>query len=220
MKHVLMIKQCNLTGLKYLCKSSGRLDPYQYQGSGLRWTNHLKKHHKNWTRSKDVTTIILGRYDTKEELVKAGVFFSELFDVVKKDNWANLIPEKGDGGWINDQTGKHWKVKDTTKMKNTKTITDKVKLARESIRGENNHQFEGWYVTPYGKFISLADAVTEGKRLREQGAKNVVLSETIVKKYCRTENTKVLNPEGRRIYPGWRGKTPKELGFEFIEREK
>lgn len=215
-----MIKECNITGLKYLCKCIETTNPYTYHGSGKRWVNHLKKYHKNWTRSKDVTTTILGIYDNKEDLKDAGIFYSNLYNVVKDPNWANLIPESGDGGWINDQTGKSWKIKDTSKMKNKKTITESVIKARESIKGTNNHQFEGWYVTPYGTFESLSKAVKEAKKLKNQGVKEVLLSESVIKKYCRTKNNEMLNVEGRRIPKHWRGKTPKELGFSFIKKDK
>lgn len=215
-----MIKECNLTSLKYLCKCIETTDPYTYHGSGKRWINHLKKYHKNWSRSKDVTTTILGVYNNIQDLREAGIYYSNLYNVVKDPNWANLIPESGDGGWINDQTGKSWKIKDTSRMKNKKTITESVKKARESIKGENNHQFEGWYVTPYGTFDSQYNAVLKARELKNEGIKEILLSESIVKKYCRTENDKQLSIEGRRIPKNWRGKTPKELGFGFIEKDK
>jgi hypothetical protein len=219
MTQILMIKKCGITGLKYLCKCSGNVDPYKYHGSGKRWINHLKKYHKNWSRSKNIDTVILGTYETKKALKEAGIFFSEFFNIVESQDWANIIPESGDGGWVHDQTGNTWKISDTSKMRNSKTITDAVIKARQSISAENNHQFEGYYITPYGKFVSLREAVTKAKELQSLGRKDVLLSESIVKKYCRTENTKILNPEGRRTYPAWRGKTPQEIGFGFIEKD-
>jgi len=36
-------KTHNITGLQYLGKTISK-DPYSYTGSGVRWTNHLKKH--------------------------------------------------------------------------------------------------------------------------------------------------------------------------------
>jgi hypothetical protein len=219
MKQILMIKECKITGLKYLCKCVETTNPYVYHGSGRRWVNHLKKYHENWTRSPNVVTTVLGVYENKEELKKAGIYYSDLFNVVNDPNWANLIPEKGDGGWINDQTGKTWKVKDTSKMKNKKTITKAVKAGRNSIKGTKNHQFNGWYVTPYGTFESLYSAVKKANDLKKQGINEVILSESVLKKYCRFEIDKKLNNEGRRIPQSWRGKTPREIGFDFIEKE-
>lgn len=218
MKHILMIKECKLKGLKYLCKTHDGKDPYKYQGSGTRWVNHLKKYHKFWTRSKDISTKILGVYDTKEELKEAGLYYSELFDVVKSQEWANIIPEQGEGGWINDQTGKHWKIKDTSNMKGPKSVTKAVVKGRQKISGEKNYQFKGWYVTPYGKFSSGKLAIAEGKILRQLGIQTITDGSTL-RKYCRTENTVQLNKEGRRTPKEWRGKTPKELGFDFIPKD-
>lgn len=219
-KHVLMIKECQITGLRYLCKSSGKVDPFKYHGSGIRWTNHLKKYHVNWCRSTKVKTTIIGTYYNKEDLKQNGIYASSLYKVVKDPNWANLIPEQGDGGLINDQTGKHWKVKNTEKMRNKKTITEDVLQARKSLKGKNNYQFKGWYVTPYGNFVSVVDAVAEGISQREKGNKEVLTSEESVRNYCRLKNNIMLNPEGRRTPRNWRGKTPKEIGFDFIPKDE
>lgn len=86
----LYVKTHNKTGLKYLGKTIQ--DPYQYKGSGKRWRNHLKKH------GNDVTTEILLITDSKDELRERGIFFSELWDIVSSDKWANLKLEEGDGG--------------------------------------------------------------------------------------------------------------------------
>jgi hypothetical protein len=140
--------------------------------------------------------------------------------VVNDKNWANIIPELGDGGWINDQTGKTWKIKDTTNMHGKKTITDAVLSGRKHTIGEKNYQFEGWYVTPYGTFDSLLSAVSRGKELKKENDKaDVILSESVLKKYCRVNNNKLLNYEGRRIPKSWRGKTPNEIGFNFIKKD-
>jgi len=220
-KHVLMIKECQITGLKYLCKSSGKTDPFKYQGSGIRWTNHLKKYHENWSRSNKIKTTIIGIYYNKEDLKRNGLYCSSLYNVVDDPNWANLIPEQGDGGFVNNQTGRHWKVKDTSKMKNKKTITEDVLNARKSsLEGKNNYQFKGWYVTPYGTFESVVDAVAEGLLQREKGNKEVLTSEESVRNYCRLKNSEKLNPEGRRTPKNWRGKTPKEIGFGFIKKDE
>ena len=215
-----MIKECQLTGLRYLCKSSGKGDPLKYQGSGTRWVHHLKKYHKNWSRSPDVTTTILGTYPNKQELKTAGLYYSELYNVVKDYTWANLIPEQGDGGHINDQTGKTWKVKDTTKMRNKKTITEAVLSGRGNVKGTKNYQFSGWYVTPYGTYESVVAAVAGGHTERDNGNTEVLTSEASVREYCKLKNTIVLNPEGRRTPKKWRGKTPQEVGFGFISKDK
>ena len=51
-----------------------------------------KKHRTN------LDTEILGEFDTEEQFKELGRFFSELWDVVKSEEFANLRIEEGDGG--------------------------------------------------------------------------------------------------------------------------
>ena len=73
----LYVKTHNITNLKYLGYTSQ--NPFIYPGSGVYWKNHLKIH------SNDVSTEILGTYETKKELKEVGLYYSELWDVVKSD---------------------------------------------------------------------------------------------------------------------------------------
>jgi len=209
-----MIKECNITGLKYLCKTSGK-NPYLYHGSGIRWKLHYNKYHKD---NPNITTIILGEYSSKEELKEAGLYYSKKFNIVNDPNWANLTPEQGDGGWINDQSGKHWKIKDTSNMKGSKTQTERMQKGREKTKGKNNYQFAGFIQTPWGTFESIQDAITEAKKQRQNGNKEVISDAKTLHKYL--NSTKVLNPEGRRTPKSWRGKSPVELGFKRIHNAK
>ena len=86
----LYLKTHNKTGLKYLGKTTQ--DPFKYKGSGLHWQRHIKKH------GYDVTTEILFESFDKEEIKEKGIYYSELFDVVNSNEFANMRPENGDGG--------------------------------------------------------------------------------------------------------------------------
>lgn len=212
MKHHLMIKKCMTTGLCYLCKTSSIVkDPYLYQGSGIRWLNHIRKHKSR------IITCIIGTYDTKEELVTAGQYYSKLFNVVEDNNWANLTEEKGDGGLIGTgQLGKRWKIKDTSNMKKSKTQTKaRLEVYRKSS-GKNNYQFIGIIKTPWGKFESVVDATDEGKRQRDLSNPKVITDRSTLRKYLQTLDI-MLNLEGRRTPKEWRGKTPREIGFDIIK---
>lgn len=89
--YYLMIKKHNKTNLKYLCQTK-RKDPFLYTGSGKYWKSHLEKH------GCDISTEILGTFETKQKLREAGKYYSELYNVVESTEWANLRIEDGDGG--------------------------------------------------------------------------------------------------------------------------
>lgn len=86
-------KTHNLTGLKYLGKTKNK-NPYTYTGSGKLWLRHIKKHGYN------VSTEILRECKSTEELKYWGQFYSQLWDIVGSDEWANLKIEMGDGGAV------------------------------------------------------------------------------------------------------------------------
>ena len=85
----LYVKTHNKTGLKYLGKTESK-DPYKYPGSGTYWKHHLKKH------GKDYSTEIIKECESIEEFAKWGLYYSNLWNVVESDTWANLKEETGD----------------------------------------------------------------------------------------------------------------------------
>jgi hypothetical protein len=78
------------TGLKYLGKTIR--DPYKYKGSGTHWLRHLRKY------GEEHTTEILLETDDKELLKEKALYYSNLYNVVESKEWANIVPEQGDGG--------------------------------------------------------------------------------------------------------------------------
>ena len=80
-------------GLNYLGITTQ--NPYKYKGSGKYWKNHLKAHKIDID---DIITNVLFTTNNKEELKKEGTYYSELYDIVKSDKWANLVIENGEGG--------------------------------------------------------------------------------------------------------------------------
>ena len=87
----LYVKTHTKTGLKYLGQTTAK-DPHTYPGSGVYWTHHLKKH------GKDYTTEIIRECQTKEELKEWGIYYTNLWNIVESNSWANLKAEQGDGG--------------------------------------------------------------------------------------------------------------------------
>jgi len=87
----LYVKTHNKTGLQYLGKTTAK-DPHLYTGSGKYWKLHLSKHGKDYS-----TDIIFESLDLAE-IKEKGIYYSQLWDVVNSDKWANLKEEQGDGG--------------------------------------------------------------------------------------------------------------------------
>lgn len=122
----LYIKESPL-GLKYLGKTEK--DPFKYIGSGLYWKKHLKKHKFTY---EDIKTTILLKTEDKEELKNKGIYYSELYDIVNNEDWANLRPENGDGGNTSMCTNykkppimsgdTHW----TKKIENKQYLSEKI----------------------------------------------------------------------------------------------
>ena len=90
MKTYLYLKTHNKTGLKYLGKTV--TDPYTYLGSGKRWRQHLAKH------GNDITTKVLLETEDNQELATVGLYYSNLWNIVEDQSFANMRPETGDGG--------------------------------------------------------------------------------------------------------------------------
>lgn len=88
----LYIKTHRKTGLKYLGKT--KKDPYQYEGSGTLWLHHIKKH------GNDVATEILKECKDNSEVKEWGLYYSNLWNIVERAEWANLKPELGEGGSV------------------------------------------------------------------------------------------------------------------------
>lgn len=85
----LMIKQHQITGKKYLCKTA-KYDPYVYKGSGKYWLKHIKKYGLD-----KVDTIWCELFDDIDNLVEFALFVSEEFDIINSNQWANLRFENG-----------------------------------------------------------------------------------------------------------------------------
>lgn len=142
----LYIKTHEVTGLKYFGKTT-RLDCiHSYKGSGIHWRRHLKVHGNGYT------TELLGIWQDKDRLVKYATEFCLKNDVVKSEQWANMVLEEGLQGASNGETN-------ISKRKDVR-----LKMSQNSAKnckglfGESHPSFKGWYVTPLGKFASLREA--------------------------------------------------------------
>lgn len=125
-QYTLYLKTHNQTGLKYLGKTIR--DPYLYKGSGKYWLSHLNIH------GNDVTTDILFQTHDKEELSKVGIKYSNKWNIVESNDFANLKPENGDGGGVPGRLlSEAHKAKISAAHKGKKGTWTGKKHSRESI---------------------------------------------------------------------------------------
>ena len=96
----LYIKQCPHCGLKYFGKTIVE-DIEKYQGSGVRWTRHLKKH--------NVESVHLWNSDWYHDtsIANFATKFSVINKIVESKEWANLANENGiQGGYLGKEVNK------------------------------------------------------------------------------------------------------------------
>lgn len=120
----LYVKRHNKTGLMYFGKTFR--EPETYKGSGKYWERHISKY------GDDVSTIWKELFYDRTKLIEFATFFSEEFNIVKSEKWANLIIENGLDG--NPNGLKRGPLTDEHKAKISKALkgrkqTDEEKLA-------------------------------------------------------------------------------------------
>lgn len=110
MTYKLMLKIHRVTYMKYLCVT--RKENYKkYTGSGIYWCQHLSKYGTN------IKTILLYESDTKDEnFINKCLYFSNKWNIIDNNEFANLIIENGNSSWINEK--KHHDLNHKSHMKN------------------------------------------------------------------------------------------------------
>jgi hypothetical protein len=84
----LYIKQHSVTGKLYFGKT--KKDPDTYTGSGTIWSRHLKVHGREY-----IMTIWYCLFHDEESIKEFALMCSEMWNIVKSNDWLNLIPENG-----------------------------------------------------------------------------------------------------------------------------
>lgn len=130
----LMIKTHNTTGIKYFCKTTKTGEAFlKYNGSGLHWLRHIKKH------GKDISTEIYAEFEDDDlMLVETALKFSKENNIIKSKEWANIVFENGLDGTIpgtkfSDETKKKMSIS-RAKVKfvpHTEETKEKIKLKRK-----------------------------------------------------------------------------------------
>lgn len=158
----LYVKTHNDTGLKYLGKTVSQ-NPEEYQGSGVRWKNHIKKHGYN------VSTEILLSSDNPELIKEKGIYYSNLWNVVESNEWANLKEEQGDGGWDYINNDPNIRQKRSDRMSGEKNI-----MFGSSRRGAENPFYDKNHTEDSKHKISTSKkGVKLGQQTKEQISKRL-----------------------------------------------
>jgi predicted RNA-binding Zn-ribbon protein involved in translation (DUF1610 family) len=113
----LCVKELN--GLKYFCKTV-RTNIQKYSGSGVRWTNHVKKYGKE-----NINTVwVSDWFHCPHHLQDFALAFSEYNQIVESSEWANLIPENGLTGNIGSKKGHMAGISKPKSATHRKSISD------------------------------------------------------------------------------------------------
>jgi len=126
--YYLYLKTHLKTHLKYLGMTTQ--DPFFYQGSGVYWKNHLKKH------GRKVFTEILFETENHEEFCKKALEYSHKYKIKDSKEFANLCLEDGKSntGWIATRETRTKMSKPKSRETRTKMSKPKSKTHREKLR--------------------------------------------------------------------------------------
>lgn len=151
-------------GLKYLGQTIR--DPFKYTGTGHRWLKHLKKHKLS---TEDIKTEILFTSYNREEIKAKGLYYSDLWNIVKSDEWANLIKECGNTSAYQGSPPEEVKERIREKLKGRHRPPEVIEKMRKAFKGKvkTKEQLEKMFVVPVvcldldGNFIKEYSSIKE-----------------------------------------------------------
>lgn len=145
--YYLYVKTHNETGLKYFGYTESE-NPHEYRGSGKKWKRHIKKY------GYDVTTKIIFSSEDRDITKQKALFYSEFFDIVISNEWANLTIEQLEGGFTHINNSEEirkkatekkrlngWFAADKNPMFGKKHSEDVKKKHSERMAGSNNPNY-------------------------------------------------------------------------------
>ena len=125
----LYIKKHRITGMKYFGKTT-ESDVQSYLGSGKYWKRHIQKYGKE-----HVETIWISHpFTDKKDIEEFATLFSNHWNIVESNDWANLKLENGiDGGYCGGMNGKKHTTETINKMKKPKPIRTETHSKKISV---------------------------------------------------------------------------------------
>lgn len=113
------------THLNYFGKTIN--NPLLYNGSGIRWSHHLKKH------GALVETVYIWEFDNVDDCTKFAIDFSIQNNIVNSREWANLCIEDGKMG------GDKFKDMDPDRREQVRTLKSFQTAQQWKTRDKNSH---------------------------------------------------------------------------------
>jgi hypothetical protein len=168
----LYVKTHSKTGLKYLGMTTQE-DHSKYTGSGLHWLRHLRVH------GFEHITEVIEECETLESLRERGLYYSNLWNVVKDPAWANMILESGQG------------VIPTEEIIKKRSNTRKTNTANGSIQNWTNASTEKYNKTRIENGTNIRTQSSIEKQLNTRVARGTDPKSPAVIDKCR--ETKKLN---------------------------
>jgi len=171
----LYVKTHNKTGLKYLGKTT-RKNPHLYPGSGIRWRKHLDKH------GYDYSTEIIKECVTNKEVAKWGLYYSNLWNVVESNQWANLTPEIGNGGSMSGKNARMFGKHHSESSKQKMSRSNKGKVVSEETRKKMSENHVGMTGKSFSESSKQKISISnKGKVVSEETRKKMKESSTCKK---------------------------------------
>src|ERR1035437_1427476 len=176
----LYIKCHKVTGKLYFGKTV-KTDPLKYNGSGIHWVRHIKKHGREY-----VETLWHCLFIDQEECTKFALMFSEQEDIVNSDLWLNLIPENGKPeGIIGSHHSLETKQKISISRKGQKLSSETKQKISANIKKWNNKNPEALKAT---KLKAAKSRI--GFRHTEEAKKKMSLS--TIGQFCSDETKRKM----------------------------
>ncbi len=200
MKTIYLYLKESPLGLKYLGKTIQ--NPYKYKGSGKYWVRHLKFHKIS---TKSIKTKILYTSNNIEDIREKGLYFSELYNIVNSNEFANLVNESGEGsfGWLHTNETKEKISKAGIGRKISKEGREKISNSRkgkclseetkEKIRLKNKN-----YKHTEEAKLKISKAL-KGRKMSEEFCKKMSIIHK-GKKISETERLRLISINTGRIH--------------------
>lgn len=176
MKYKLMIKIHYETGISYLCVTTKR-NWRKYSGSGARWQNLLS------ARPSRILTILLYTDDDVTRFDGMCRYWSDHFDVVNNEDFANLVPEYGYEGNINNL------------VVYMKSLSPEAAAALYARRTASINAF---YSTPEGYLAKDAARARSTERMSDPSARKQI-SDSMIAWYADPANEEACRLRNERI---------------------